>query len=146
MILWFFFFVWLIFISAFGCDTGAYFTGMLFGKHKLIPSLSPKKTIEGAIGGVVVGTLLAVLFGLSVETMFQLDEVNTVLLCFVTGIVGSILSQIGDLAASAIKRTVGIKDYGTLIPGHGGVLDRFDSVMFTAPAVYYIMLFLIEVL
>lgn len=140
------FFVWLIFISAFGCDTGAYFTGILFGKHKLIPSLSPKKTIEGAIGGVVVGTLLAVLFGLSVETMFQLDEVNTVLLCFVTGIVGSILSQIGDLAASAIKRSVGIKDYGTLIPGHGGVLDRFDSVMFTAPAVYYIMLFLIEVL
>ncbi len=140
------FFIWLIFISAFGCDTGAYFTGMFFGKNKLIPSLSPKKTIEGAIGGVVVATLLAVIYALIIERYFVLEDVNTVLLCFITGIIGSLLAQIGDLSASAIKRYVDLKDYGNLIPGHGGILDRFDSVLFTAPVVYYIMLFLIEVL
>lgn len=139
------FFVWLIFISAFGCDTGAYFTGMAFGKHKLIPTLSPKKTVEGAVGGVVIATLIAFVYGFLIEKYFSLEGVNTVALCIITGILGSMLSQIGDLSASAIKRYVGIKDYGNLIPGHGGILDRFDSVLFTAPVVYYIMLFLIEV-
>ena len=80
-----------------------------------------------------------------IEKYFYLEGVNTVALCIITGILGSMLSQIGDLSASAIKRYVGIKDYGNLIPGHGGILDRFDSVLFTAPVVYYIMLFLIEV-
>ena len=140
------FFVWLIFICAFGCDTGAYFSGMLFGKRKLIPTLSPKKTVEGAIGGVVVVAVLAVVFGFCIERYFQLENVNTIMLCLITGILGSIVSQIGDLAASAAKRYVGIKDYGNLIPGHGGILDRFDSVLFTSPVVYYIMLFSIEVL
>lgn len=138
------FFVWLVFISAWGCDTGAYFTGVTIGKHKLIPDLSPKKTIEGSIGGVVLATLIAFIYGYYVETQFMLEGVNTILLCVITGIIGSILAQIGDLAASAIKRHAGIKDYGNLIPGHGGILDRFDSVLFTAPAVYYVMFFLIK--
>lgn len=139
------FFVWLPFISAWGCDTGAYFTGMSIGKHKLIPTLSPKKTIEGAIGGVVTATLLAVIYGMMIEKYFTMGEVNTILLCGLTGVIGSVLSQIGDLAASAIKRYTGIKDFGNLIPGHGGILDRFDSVLLTAPVVYYIMLFLVAV-
>ena len=139
------FFVWLPFICAWGCDTGAYFTGMAIGKHKLIPALSPKKTIEGAIGGVVAATALSLLYGYLIQRNFTLDEVNIVLLCGVTGFVGSILSQIGDLAASAMKRYTGIKDFGKLIPGHGGIIDRFDSVLLTAPTVYYIMLALIRV-
>jgi CDP-diglyceride synthetase len=140
------FFVWLIFICAFGCDTGAYFSGMFFGKHKLIPALSPKKTVEGAVGGVITATAIAVVYGIFINKYFMLENVNTVVLCIITGIAGSVLSQIGDLAASSIKRYVNLKDYGNLIPGHGGILDRFDSVLFTAPVVYYIMLFLIEVL
>lgn len=139
-------FVWLIFLSAFGCDVGAYFTGMAFGKHKLIPQLSPKKTVEGAIGGVVVAVSICVVFGVVLEMKNQLEGVDTVLLCFITGFVGSIFSQIGDLAASAMKRYVGIKDFGKIMPGHGGVLDRFDSVLFAAPVVYYSMFYLITVL
>lgn len=139
------FFVWLAFISAWGCDTGAYFTGMAIGKHKLIPSLSPKKTIEGAVGGVVVSTLLGLIYGLVIDNFYYLEGVNTALLCTATGALGSVLAQIGDLAASAVKRQTGIKDYGNLIPGHGGILDRFDSVLLTMPGVYYLMLFLINV-
>ncbi len=138
-------FIWLAFISAWGCDTGAYFTGVTVGKHKLIPSLSPKKTIEGSVGGVVTATVLALIYGSVVRHYFVMEDVNIVLLCGMTGCVGSILSQIGDLAASAMKRYTGIKDFGKLIPGHGGIIDRFDSVLLTAPAVYYIMLFLIQV-
>ena len=138
-------FIWLAFISAWGCDTGAYFTGVAIGKHKLIPTLSPKKTIEGAVGGVVTATLLALLYGWFIEKKFPLEQVNVFLLCGLTGVFGSILSQIGDLAASAMKRYTNIKDYGELIPGHGGILDRFDSVLLTAPVVYYIMMFLIRV-
>ena len=138
-------FIWLAFISAWGCDTGAYFTGVAIGKHKLIPTLSPKKTIEGAAGGVVTATLLALLYGWFIEKKFPLEQVNVFLLCGLTGVFGSILSQIGDLAASAMKRYTNIKDFGKLIPGHGGILDRFDSVLLTAPVVYYIMMFLIRV-
>lgn len=137
-------FVWLAFISAWGCDTGAYFTGVTIGKHKLIPALSPKKTIEGSVGGVVVATILAFLYGLVIKRYFVLEDVNIVLLCVLTGAIGSILAQIGDLAASAMKRYTKIKDFGNLIPGHGGIIDRFDSVLLTAPVVYYIMLFLIN--
>lgn len=139
------YFVWLIFICAWGCDTGAYFTGVAIGKHKLIPSLSPKKTIEGAVGGIVAATLLGFLYSMAINKVFPLNGVNTTQLCVITAIIGSILSQIGDLAASAIKRYTKIKDFGKLIPGHGGIIDRFDSVLFTAPAVYYIMFFLISV-
>ena len=138
--------VWLIFLSAFGCDVGAYFTGMVFGKHKLIPQLSPKKTVEGAIGGVVVAVSICVVYGVFLESRNGLAGVDTVLLCFITGFLGSIFSQIGDLAASAMKRYVGIKDFGKIMPGHGGVLDRFDSVLFAAPVVYYSMFYLITVM
>jgi len=139
------FFVWLIFLCAYGCDTGAYLVGMTMGKHKLIPSLSPKKTIEGAVGGVVIATALCMIFGVIVESKFTVEYINTPLFCALTGLIGSILSQFGDLAASAMKRYTGIKDFGNLIPGHGGILDRFDSVLFTAPAVYYLMIFLSEI-
>ncbi len=137
--------VWLVFITAFGCDTGAYFTGYFLGKHKLCPALSPKKTIEGSVGGVITATVLSVLYGLWINRYYPLDGVNVLLLCGLTGFFGSFLAQIGDLAASSIKRQTGIKDYGNLMPGHGGVLDRFDSVILTAPVLYYIMLFLIQV-
>ncbi|MGB5823227.1 MAG: phosphatidate cytidylyltransferase [Proteocatella sp.] len=123
-------FIWLLFIFAWGSDTCAYFAGMFFGKHKLIPEISPKKTIEGAIGGIIGTVILTLLFA----TYFK--EPN--LLYFIPlAVIGSIVSQIGDLFASAIKREFGIKDYGNLIPGHGGILDRFDSILFTAPLTYY---------
>lgn len=123
-------FIWLLFIFAWGSDTCAYFAGMFFGKHKLIPEISPKKTIEGSIGGVIGTVILTLIFA----KFFQ--EQN--LVYFVPlAIVGSAVSQIGDLFASAIKREFGIKDYGNLIPGHGGILDRFDSILFTAPFTYY---------
>lgn len=138
-------FIWLAFISAWGCDTGAYFTGVTIGKHKLIPTLSPKKTIEGSLGGIITAGIIAFVYGCIIKRYITLENINVVLLCVLTGVIGSVLSQIGDLAASAIKRYTGIKDFGNLIPGHGGILDRFDSVLLTAPVVYYIMLFLVAV-
>ncbi len=123
-------YIWLIFIIAFGTDTFAYFAGNLFGKHKLYPEVSPNKTIEGSIGGVLGSVLLTIVF----TRFFNLDNLN---LLVPLAIITSIISQLGDLVASKIKRYVEIKDYGYLIPGHGGILDRFDSVIFTAPVVYY---------
>ena len=123
-------YIWLVFIFAWISDTFAYFTGVFFGKHKLIPHISPKKTIEGSIGGILGTVLVTVAFA-----MFFKEE-NPIY--FVPlAIVGSTVSQLGDLFASAIKREFNIKDYGNLIPGHGGVLDRFDSILFTAPLTYY---------
>lgn len=124
---------WLIFICSWGCDTCAYVAGMLFGKHKLAPVLSPKKSIEGAVGGVAGAALLGYVYGLFFSTMPGIFA----LLCAA----GAVVSQVGDLAASAIKRNHNIKDYGTLIPGHGGVLDRFDSVIVTAPMIYILATF-----
>ena len=121
-------YVWLIFIISFATDTFAYFSGYLFGKHKLIPKISPKKTVEGSIGGIIGSVVCCVLFGY----LFKLDLVHMT----VIGSIGSIVAQLGDLFASSIKRYVGIKDYGKLIPGHGGILDRFDSVILVAPFVY----------
>lgn len=129
-------YVWIIFIIAIMTDTCAYFSGYLFGKHKLIPKVSPKKTIEGSIGGIIGSTLGCVLFGY----LFNLDLFQMVLI----GSVGSIIAQMGDLFASSIKRYVGIKDYGKLIPGHGGILDRFDSVILVAPFVYYAIYFFVK--
>ncbi len=139
------FFVWLSFIAAWGCDTGAYFTGRAFGRHKLAPKLSPKKTIEGSIGGVIVATLLAVCYALAVSKFSSIRDINIIGFCAVSGFIGSILAQIGDLTASAIKRYTGVKDYGNIIPGHGGVMDRFDSVLFTAPAIYIVMVVMLKV-
>lgn len=128
--------VWLIFICAFCSDTGAYFTGSAIGKHKLTPILSPKKTYEGAIGGIVFTAIVSGFFGYCIFEFGNVGKENMFLLYALIGVVGSIFAQLGDLAASSIKRFVGIKDYGKIMPGHGGVLDRFDSVIFTAPLIY----------
>ncbi len=128
--------IWLVFIAAFGTDIMAYFTGMALGKHKLCPNLSPKKSVEGAVGGVAGSMILSAIFA-----YFLMPE--NMVLCLAIGFFGSIVAQLGDLSASAFKRKMGIKDYGNLIPGHGGILDRFDSVMFTAPMVYYVTLFML---
>lgn len=129
--------VWLIFIAAWGSDVFAYCAGMLFGKHKAFPVLSPKKTWEGCIGGVIGAAVVAVVYCLAMNYFFRqsfsLVQYAVVCAC------GAVISQIGDLAASAMKRNNEIKDYGKLIPGHGGVLDRYDSVIFVAPIVYYLL-------
>lgn len=122
--------IWLVLLSAFCTDIFAYFTGFLIGKHKLAPNLSPKKTIEGAVGGAVGSIISCGIFGYFVVP-------NLLIHCLIIGLIGGILSQCGDLTASAYKRKMKIKDYGNLIPGHGGIMDRFDSVLFTAPVVYY---------
>lgn len=129
--------VWLVFLAAFGADIFAYFVGCAIGKHKLCPTISPKKTIEGAIGGVLGSCLLCGIFGYIVYP-------NIFLHCLVIGFIGSFFAMAGDLVASAFKRKMGIKDFGNLIPGHGGILDRFDSVLFVAPFVYYYTIIFIK--
>ncbi len=129
--------VWLIFIGAWGSDTFAYCIGMLIGKHKVAPKLSPKKSVEGCIGGIVGAALLGFLFATVLRKWIHGID-NPQLAFALIGAASSVISQIGDLAASAIKRNHDIKDYGRLIPGHGGILDRFDSIIFTAPIVYYL--------
>lgn len=129
--------VWLVFFCSWGSDTFAYCVGVLFGKHKMAPKLSPKKSIEGAVGGVVGA---AVLFGLYTyfvinpftEEVFWIHWGSAMCL----GAVGALVSMVGDLAASAVKRDHEIKDYGKLIPGHGGIMDRFDSVIIAAPLIF----------
>ena len=136
------FIVWLVFICSWGSDTCAYCVGMLLGKHKMAPKLSPKKSIEGAIGGVVGAALLgAVYAAIMNRTMVGANAgvIQYAIICAV----GALISMVGDLAASAIKRNHDIKDYGRLIPGHGGILDRFDSVIFTAPIIYYMAVMLL---
>lgn len=135
--------VWMIFISSWICDTCAYVVGMLIGKHKLAPVLSPKKSIEGAIGGIAGAALVGALYAyFIVEPAVSGQKVTWVFVLI--SAVGAVISQVGDLAASAIKRNHEIKDYGKLIPGHGGVMDRFDSVIFTAPMIYFLVLLLIH--
>lgn len=135
-------FVVLLFLSSWGNDTLAYCSGMLFGKHKMSPKLSPKKSIEGAVGGVVGAGLLGFLYSLVAANLIKADQ-NISLVFVLVCMVGALISIIGDLAASAIKRNYEIKDYGTLIPGHGGILDRFDSVIFIAPIIYYFLIYTI---
>lgn len=128
------YFLWLVFIIAFGTDTAAYFVGMKFGKTKLAEKISPKKTIAGAVGGVVAAALLSLGYGAILNGFFG---VNLNLIYYVIiGILGSVVGQCGDLTASMIKRKTGIKDFGKLLPGHGGILDRFDSILFVIPLVY----------
>jgi phosphatidate cytidylyltransferase len=131
------FLVWLIFIGAWGSDTCAYCVGIKIGKHKVTPKLSPNKSLEGCIAGVVGAALLGFLYATALQNYITEIE-NPQVLFTIIGAASSIISQIGDLAASAIKRNHEVKDYGNLIPGHGGILDRFDSIIFTAPIVYYL--------
>ena len=121
-------------VAAFCSDSAALFTGMACGKHKLSPLVSPHKTVEGAVGGLVGGMLGMVIF----RIIFYLCTLQPLHIggCILMGLVGALMGQLGDLSFSAIKRQYGIKDYGRLLPGHGGVLDRFDSVLFAAPVLW----------
>ena len=125
-------YVWMLYITDWGSDTFAYIIGSLFGKHKMewMAHISPNKTIEGSIGGIVGATILNIVYCHE----FGLDNYIREIVIFT--IIAAIMSQIGDLIASYIKRQTGIKDFGNLIPGHGGILDRFDSIMFIAPVLY----------
>ncbi len=118
-------------VSAFLSDACALFAGMAFGKHKLAPELSPKKTVEGAVGGFLGAIVCCCLYGALLQGVGKL-QVNYLFLA-IYGALGSVISQIGDLSFSYIKRQYGLKDFGNILPGHGGVLDRFDSVIFCAP-------------
>ncbi len=134
--------VWMIFISSWISDTFAYLAGVMLGRHKLAPVLSPKKSVEGSVGGIVGAALFGALFGAYLDS--TLGQEQYVMILAVVGGVGSVISQVGDLAASAIKRNHEIKDYGNLIPGHGGIMDRFDSVIFTAPITYFLITLLMN--
>lgn len=136
------FYVWLIFIGSWVTDTAAYYCGRLFGKTKLCPKVSPKKTVEGSIGGLIVVSIISGLFGLIIG-----KYINTFPLYhfFIIGALCGVFSQFGDLVASSIKRFVDLKDYGSLIPGHGGILDRFDSILFSGLVVFYYLTFIVNV-
>ncbi len=125
--------VWLIFLSSWLCDTTAYYSGRFLGKHKLCPKVSPKKTIEGSIGGIVGSTLACGIFGIVVSGSVSIPVYHY----FIIGIICGVFCQFGDLVASSIKRYAGIKDYSNLIPGHGGILDRFDSILFAGTVVFF---------
>lgn len=131
-------YVWLIFLISFGTDSMAYFAGMAFGKHKLVPKISPKKTVEGAIGGLAGSIVFSLVFAI-----FALD-INLGYIVIIAAF-GSVISQIGDLFASSVKRYCNVKDYGDLIPGHGGILDRFDSVLMTSPLVLFLSYILVNI-
>lgn len=131
--------IWLVLLSPWATDTLAYFSGVFFGKRKLIEKVSPKKTIEGSIGGTVGCVAVAYIYGVIVSKLGYFPKFSNLL---IFAAVSSVVSQFGDLAASCIKREHGVKDYGSLIPGHGGILDRFDSVLFVAPLMYYFMQYL----
>lgn len=134
------FLVWLIFIGSWMCDTTAYYAGRLFGKTKLCPKVSPKKTIEGSLGGLVGATIFCGLLGVLARNY----GVNIALYhFFIIGALCGVFGQFGDLVASSVKRYVGIKDYSNLIPGHGGILDRFDSILFSGVVVFYYLTFIL---
>jgi phosphatidate cytidylyltransferase len=130
--------IWLPFLTAWFTDSAAYFVGISIGKHKLSPTISPKKTIEGAVGGIIGCSLLTTLLGIFISNYNSSIGISNFI---IIGLLCGIFSQLGDLAASYIKRYAKIKDFGKLIPGHGGILDRFDSILFTMPVVYYYFIF-----
>ncbi|HHY03745.1 MAG TPA: phosphatidate cytidylyltransferase [Thermoanaerobacterales bacterium] len=125
--------VWWIFVITWVCDSAAFFTGTLFGKNKLAPDISPNKTIEGSIGGILLSSLASLVF----IKLFLIDIsiINAILF----GILIGFFCEIGDLSASAIKRYCKVKDFSNIIPGHGGILDRFDSALFSFPIAYYLI-------
>lgn len=125
-------------IFSFASDSGAFFVGLAFGKHKLAPKVSPKKTVEGAVGGLLGNAIGAIVFALVMNHWFD-QSINYVMITLL-GVVCSVVAQLGDLSFSLIKREFGIKDYGTLFLAHGGVLDRFDSVIFVAPVLSALMI------
>ncbi|WP_106058540.1 phosphatidate cytidylyltransferase [Clostridium vincentii] len=135
------FLVWLIFIGSWMSDTVAFYSGKLFGKRKLCPRVSPKKTVEGSIGGLIGATFFCGLFGMFARN--QGVDISIYHFLIIGALCGGI-SQFGDLVASSIKRYVGIKDYSNLIPGHGGILDRFDSILFSAIVVFYYLTFILN--
>lgn len=142
------YFILLILCFAWGGDTAAYFAGRAFGKHKLAPIVSPHKTVEGAVGGVlgtmVFGVLVTVIYSIAADRMEEFTRSNIGVSMYVIiallACVAAVLGIYGDLFASVVKRQCGIKDYGTIFPGHGGILDRFDSVMFIAPFVTMVVI------
>ncbi len=138
-----FIYIWLVVIGSVATDTFAYFTGVTMGKTKIVPHISPKKTVEGSIGGAVGCMLIMILYG--VFFINGANQNNVPVYHFaILGLLCGFVSQLGDWAASSIKRITGIKDFGNLIPGHGGIMDRIDSILFVAPLVYiYISIFLI---
>lgn len=125
-------------VVTFLTDSGAYFVGVFMGKRKAFPNVSPNKTVEGCVGGIVIGTIGVLAYGLIIQ--YFTDITFSIPTLLILGIVGSVITEAGDLAFSLLKRKLGIKDYGNLIPGHGGMLDRFDSMIFSAPAMYLLLL------
>lgn len=138
-------FVWFVFVIAWSADTFAYAVGKTFGKNKLTPELSPNKSIEGFVGGVIGATLMSCLYGMIILKFIGFHGNTFVYYCLVMGVIGSVISQCGDLIASLIKRFNGIKDFGNIIPGHGGILDRFDSIILAAPFVYYFIKIMLKI-
>ncbi|MDR2571225.1 MAG: phosphatidate cytidylyltransferase [Oscillospiraceae bacterium] len=127
-------------VSAFLTDSGAYFIGVAIGKRKAFPNISPNKTVEGCVGGIISGTAGIMIYGMIIANTTNLTVIFPALVIY--GIIGAVITEFGDLVFSFIKRKCGIKDYGKLIPGHGGMLDRFDSMIFTAPTMYLLVILL----
>ncbi len=132
------FYVLIPFIIAFITDGGAYFTGVFFGKRPAFPRVSPKKTVEGAVGGIATGVAAMAIYGVILHSAAGLTVSFLPLLVY--GLVGGVITELGDLAFSLIKRLYNVKDYGRLIPGHGGALDRFDSMIFAAPLIHLLVI------
>lgn len=127
-------YIWLVILGAFMSDIFAYIIGSKLGKHKLCPSISPKKSVEGSVAGVIGVVISYVIFTVVVNQFFHMDL--NIFIMILMGVVTAIVGQFGDLSASSIKRYCGVKDFGSIMPGHGGMLDRCDSILFVAPVVY----------
>ena len=141
------YYVWLIFTSAFGCDTFAYMAGTTFGKRKLVNTPSPSKSVEGLIGGILGAALVGLVYGFFVSRFADPEgAAYSMIIATIISLFGAAFSIIGDMAASAIKRHTEIKDFGKLLPGHGGVLDRADSIIVVAPIVYLVMTVLVRII
>ncbi|OPJ61803.1 phosphatidate cytidylyltransferase [Clostridium oryzae] len=134
--------VWLVFLTSWGCDTFAYYIGKNFGKRKLSPKISPNKTLEGSIGGCIGSALLTVIFGAVIQA--NITYIMPLYHYAILGLIASFLSEFGDLVASSMKRYAGIKDFSNLIPGHGGILDRFDSILYSSVTIYYYLTFIVK--